>query len=245
MHRLTITIVTRSIIFLEPPFLISFCHSPLQLSAGDTRHAVNRHCPSSAQKQLSEKVAATGASHGATTDVNGAPQAERPRGQWLGSQACDHGRPCIEAAVRQQHDASHRLPIPDGMTAHYAKTIHDRRRRTSQKPKCKYWGALRQTTKSGRRNQTLSVCRLHSSCLRRTRVLADNTRKGIPDCWRSAAWEILMNRFTKTGRNELKRLAGQYRHDLDQPSEYDVQIDLDVPRTISGHILFRTRYGQG
>lgn len=75
--------------------------------------------------------------------------------------------------------------------------------------------------------------------------LRERTFKGIPDCWRSAAWEILMNRFTKTGRNELKRLAGQYRHDLDQPSEYDVQIDLDVPRTISGHILFRTRYGQG
>ena len=28
-------------------------------------------------------------------------------------------------------------------------------------------------------------------------------------------------------------------------SKYDVQIDLDVPHTISGHILFCTRYGQG
>jgi len=29
------------------------------------------------------------------------------------------------------------------------------------------------------------------------------------------------------------------------PSTHDVQIDLDVPRTISGHTLFVTRYGAG
>lgn len=29
------------------------------------------------------------------------------------------------------------------------------------------------------------------------------------------------------------------------PSAQDVQIDLDVPRTISGNVLFHTRYGQG
>ncbi len=32
---------------------------------------------------------------------------------------------------------------------------------------------------------------------------------------------------------------------LDAASTYDVQIDLDVPRTISGHVLFHTRYGHG
>ncbi|GJE89493.1 rab-GTPase-TBC domain-containing protein [Phanerochaete sordida] len=75
--------------------------------------------------------------------------------------------------------------------------------------------------------------------------LRERTFKGIPDCWRSAAWEVLMNRFTKSGRRELRRLAEEYREALDQPSTYDVQIDLDVPRTISGNIMFRTRYGQG
>lgn len=29
------------------------------------------------------------------------------------------------------------------------------------------------------------------------------------------------------------------------PSTFDVQIDLDVPRTISGHTMFVTRYGTG
>lgn len=32
---------------------------------------------------------------------------------------------------------------------------------------------------------------------------------------------------------------------MDLPSTFDVQIDLDVPRTISGHVMFHTRYGQG
>ncbi len=75
--------------------------------------------------------------------------------------------------------------------------------------------------------------------------LRERTFKGIPDCWRSAAWEVLMNRFTRTGKAELRKLAEDYRDALDQPSSYDVQIDLDVPRTISGHVMFRTRYGQG
>lgn len=75
--------------------------------------------------------------------------------------------------------------------------------------------------------------------------LRERTFKGIPDCWRSAAWEMLMNRFTRSGRQELRSLAGAYRTALDLPSTYDVQIDLDVPRTISGHVMFRTRYGLG
>lgn len=75
--------------------------------------------------------------------------------------------------------------------------------------------------------------------------LAERTFKGIPDCWRSAGWELLMNRHSKTGKQALGRLAAQYRDCLDKPSTYDVQIDLDVPRTITGHIMFKTRYGQG
>lgn len=43
----------------------------------------------------------------------------------------------------------------------------------------------------------------------------------------------------------MERLRSRYRAGLDQPSSYDVQIDLDVPRTINGHVLFKTRYGQG
>ncbi|KAJ8582116.1 hypothetical protein M405DRAFT_831221 [Rhizopogon salebrosus TDB-379] len=36
-----------------------------------------------------------------------------------------------------------------------------------------------------------------------------------------------------------------YHENPEKPSSYDIQIDLDVPRTISGHIMLRTRYGLG
>jgi hypothetical protein len=71
------------------------------------------------------------------------------------------------------------------------------------------------------------------------------TYKGIPDRWRPAAWDMCMNNIAKTSPSEMARLGQQYRDGLDKPSTYDIQIDLDVPRTISGHIMFRTRYGAG
>ncbi|KAI0778988.1 rab-GTPase-TBC domain-containing protein [Trametes elegans] len=77
------------------------------------------------------------------------------------------------------------------------------------------------------------------------RKLRDRVYKGIPDCWRSAAWEVLMCRYSRTGKAELRQLMRDYQEALEKPSSYDVQIDLDVPRTISGHVMFRTRYGQG
>ncbi|KAI0067995.1 RabGAP/TBC [Artomyces pyxidatus] len=69
--------------------------------------------------------------------------------------------------------------------------------------------------------------------------------KGIPDRWRSAAWQALLGKYSHSGKRELLALADEYRAALERPSQYDIQIDLDVPRTISGHILFRTRYGLG
>ena len=69
--------------------------------------------------------------------------------------------------------------------------------------------------------------------------------KGIPDRWRRAAWDLCMARFSGIGPRAIEKLGEDYRDGLDKPSTYDIQIDLDVPRTISGHIMFRTRYGAG
>ncbi|PPQ86964.1 hypothetical protein CVT25_009786 [Psilocybe cyanescens] len=69
--------------------------------------------------------------------------------------------------------------------------------------------------------------------------------KGIPDRWRRAAWDLLMCRFSALSPRAFESLAAEYREGLERPSTYDIQIDLDVPRTISGHIMFRTRYGAG
>lgn len=75
--------------------------------------------------------------------------------------------------------------------------------------------------------------------------LRSRVYKGIPDRWRSAAWELLMGRFARVTSADMEQLGRDYREGLEKPSSYDIQIDLDVPRTISGHIMFRTRYGQG
>ncbi|GAA5897877.1 uncharacterized protein JCM6883_000849 [Sporobolomyces salmoneus] len=74
--------------------------------------------------------------------------------------------------------------------------------------------------------------------------------KGIPDRWRRAVWGLLMERMAEEvgarGRTPtLEQLKREYEHFVQLPSAQDVQIDLDVPRTISGHVLFHTRYGQG
>ncbi|ESK97713.1 gtpase activating protein [Moniliophthora roreri MCA 2997] len=84
--------------------------------------------------------------------------------------------------------------------------------------------------------------------------LRERTYKGIPDRWRHAAWELFMSRssYADMCTNgdarttlSLKQLEEDFVESLDKPSTYDIQIDLDVPRTISGHVLFRTRYGAG
>lgn len=69
--------------------------------------------------------------------------------------------------------------------------------------------------------------------------------KGIPDRWRSAAWLAFIGKFAHADRDQLTALSIEYREALEKHSPYDIQIDLDVPRTINGHILFRTRYGLG
>ena len=76
------------------------------------------------------------------------------------------------------------------------------------------------------------------------RKLRRRVFKGIPDRWRVAAWEALIARRAEA-TSAKKREDHLFISSLSAPSTHDVQIDLDVPRTISGHILFHTRYGLG
>ncbi|OCF37837.1 GTPase activating protein [Kwoniella heveanensis BCC8398] len=75
--------------------------------------------------------------------------------------------------------------------------------------------------------------------------------KGIPDRWRMAAWWTLAEDRTRDyqgkgkGKKPASEIGNDYRNTIDLPSTFDVQIDLDVPRTISGHTMFVTRYGAG
>jgi len=75
--------------------------------------------------------------------------------------------------------------------------------------------------------------------------LSRRAYKGIPDRWGSAAWLALIDNFSHISKDQLVTLSVEYREALERHSPYDIQIDLDVPRTINGHVLFRTRYGLG
>ncbi|KAH8835131.1 rab-GTPase-TBC domain-containing protein [Flagelloscypha sp. PMI_526] len=66
--------------------------------------------------------------------------------------------------------------------------------------------------------------------------------KGVPDRWRGAVWEMLIHARSGQPAGDKEK---EYHERLAEPSSFDVQIDLDVPRTIGGHIMFKTRYGTG
>ncbi|RKF80404.1 putative tbc domain-containing protein [Golovinomyces cichoracearum] len=77
--------------------------------------------------------------------------------------------------------------------------------------------------------------------------LAQRTWKGIPDRWRAAAWYSFLrtsakNQNISTSESEIISCFYQL---LQENSIDDVQIDLDVPRTINSHIMFRKRYRGG
>ncbi|KAJ5174450.1 uncharacterized protein N7482_000327 [Penicillium canariense] len=77
--------------------------------------------------------------------------------------------------------------------------------------------------------------------------LIERTWKGIPDRWRSTAWYSFLEASAKRHPNspsedELVDAFHEYQY-LSSPD--DVQIDIDVPRTITSHIMFRRRYRGG
>ncbi|KAF9922521.1 hypothetical protein FBU30_007342 [Linnemannia zychae] len=66
--------------------------------------------------------------------------------------------------------------------------------------------------------------------------------KGIPDCWRAAAWSYLISKRSAGFEPNIRQI---YHEMLEISSPEEEQIDLDIPRTMHGHIMFRTRYGPG
>lgn len=82
---------------------------------------------------------------------------------------------------------------------------------------------------------------------RKNPKLIERTWKGIPDRWRAAAWwSFLASSATEHGVHAVEEeIVASFHRLLEQSSPDDVQIDLDVPRTISRHIMFRKRYRGG
>ncbi|KAL5606672.1 hypothetical protein BROUX41_003068 [Berkeleyomyces rouxiae] len=77
--------------------------------------------------------------------------------------------------------------------------------------------------------------------------LIERTWKGIPDCWRAAAWWSFLSQSAKEHGSAPSEegIMSSFHALQTKPCTDDVQIDLDVPRTISGHIMFRRRYRGG
>jgi hypothetical protein len=82
-----------------------------------------------------------------------------------------------------------------------------------------------------------------------TSKLVDRTFKGIPGSWRAQAWSSMLRHSVKAaGPASLQdeaSLIQRYSRLLQKPCESEAQIALDVPRTISGHVLFRNRNAGG
>ena len=77
--------------------------------------------------------------------------------------------------------------------------------------------------------------------------LVSRTWKGIPDRWRATAWHSFLSSSAKrrgVGDSD-DELITQYNKLQETSSADDVQIDVDVPRTIRLHIMFRRRYRGG
>ncbi|MCJ1381662.1 hypothetical protein MMC17_004773 [Xylographa soralifera] len=77
--------------------------------------------------------------------------------------------------------------------------------------------------------------------------LIQRTWKGIPDRWRATAWHAFLSSSAKKGHGSRsdEELIADFNELLHQGSPDDVQIDIDVPRTINSHIMFRRRYRGG
>lgn len=75
----------------------------------------------------------------------------------------------------------------------------------------------------------------------------ERTWKGIPDRWRATAWHAFLSASAKRSKHSLSdgELIEIFQEHQLEASPDDVQIDIDVPRTISSHIMFRRRYRGG
>jgi len=75
----------------------------------------------------------------------------------------------------------------------------------------------------------------------------ERTWKGIPDRWRATAWHAFLTASARMrkGSPSDDELVAVFKKLVDEGSPDDVQIDIDVPRTINSHIMFRRRYRGG
>ncbi|PVI00074.1 RabGAP/TBC [Periconia macrospinosa] len=77
--------------------------------------------------------------------------------------------------------------------------------------------------------------------------VVSRTWKGIPDRWRATAWYAFLAASAKNDKDSPsdEELVASFYELQEESSADDMQIDVDVPRTINRHIMFRRRYRGG
>jgi hypothetical protein len=77
--------------------------------------------------------------------------------------------------------------------------------------------------------------------------ITSRTWKGIPDRWRATAWYAFLAASAKAAKDSPtdEELMESFYELQEESSADDMQIDVDVPRTINRHIMFRRRYRGG
>jgi hypothetical protein len=77
--------------------------------------------------------------------------------------------------------------------------------------------------------------------------LVSRTWKGIPDRWRATAWYAFLAASAHANKDSAsdEELIESFYELQEESSADDMQIDVDVPRTINRHIMFRRRYRGG
>ncbi|KAJ2898754.1 TBC domain-containing protein [Zalerion maritima] len=104
------------------------------------------------------------------------------------------------------------------------------------------WGKMAKVVKKGKEGEGMEF----EFDAANTKLI-ERTWKGIPDRWRASAWYSFLSTSAKARPGSLSEsdIVAEFNRLQDVPSPDDVQIDLDVPRTISGHVMFRRRYHGG
>ena len=79
--------------------------------------------------------------------------------------------------------------------------------------------------------------------------LVERVWKGIPDAWRAPAWYSFLRQSSLAGHGKEfvadEELLRRYHAHQEVDCVHDLQIDLDVPRTVGAHVLFNVRYRGG
>ncbi|GAB7341020.1 hypothetical protein MBLNU457_7352t2 [Dothideomycetes sp. NU457] len=154
-------------------------------------------------------------------------------------------RPLRSRTTRLMDEASFMLTLPPGLAAIAEQDDGGRsatwlkRREWTREEK---WRSMARLTTRGPKGSGMRF-----DFDSRDPLLISRTWKGIPDRWRSTAWHSFLVASAKRRGKYVPdaELIASFHELQEQNSADDVQIDVDVPRTISMHVMFRKRYRGG